>query len=132
MRYMKCSTQTNSNNSGVCVNANMVCSILHSIDPSGITASHKVPNMWGHLLQGLESTNIAVFPLRKLSSNQPLHKVTGIPILCQNMILCLHTRYKKWLHPNRKNMTQTQRQIQSSKVKKWFWFVLGVLRPSQQ
>ena len=63
LRCFQCLTQTNFYHCGT-----YAIAFLHGIDPSGI--SYNVPNMRGHLLQGLEhveNKNITVFLHTKLS-----------------------------------------------------------------
>ena len=96
-----------------------VVSILHGVDPSSI--SFNVAAMRRHLLQGLENKKITVFPHRKLSFvKKPVLKVTGIPIFCtcrmpEHGFMFTCTECKKWFHPSCL-ITQTQRQIRSSKI----------------
>ena len=118
VRHLKCSLQTNANDCGVYAIANMV-SILNGIDPSGIT--YTVSKMRDHLMKGLENKNITVFPHRKLSVvRKPLIKVTGIPLFCTCrmpdfgfMFTC--SKCKQWFHPRCQNITQSVRQIKTSK-----------------
>ena len=121
VRHMKCPTQTSGNDCGVYTITNMV-SILHGIDLSGV--SFQVPPMRNHLQQGLENKNITSLPHRKLASvKHPLLKGSGIPIFCtcrmpEHGFMFTCTICEKWFHRSFENITQTQRQIRSSKLTK--------------